>query len=117
MITRKTLDDLDAQLALLQKHRTDTAKELQAACKHPIDAIVEAPYQGCEHLNSLPPFRVCRDCGYAETGWGCGYWLLASGVYDGLIELDRIVAMKLVTLRILTQDDMNALRFARTAAP
>jgi hypothetical protein len=26
----------------------------------------------------MPQFHVCRTCGYAEEGWGAGYWKLTA---------------------------------------
>lgn len=46
-------------------------------CKHSKSKVVEVnptEYKFIE--NNEPPFRICKNCGYAEEGWGCGYWKL-----------------------------------------
>ena len=55
------------------------------------------------------PFRVCRDCGYAEEGWGSGYSFL-----DGNAEMvDRSVALGFVRGRVIDNGEHGKVRLGR----
>ena len=83
-------------------------------CTHPVEHIIEGNYipdnsWGGGH--ATPPFRVCTICGYAEEGWGCGYYKLGPGVYDEKIirTVKRREAEKFVTRR-WSQEQMSKAR-------
>jgi hypothetical protein len=44
-------------------------KQIQKSCKH--EQMVERDHYTI--ISTFPPARVCKDCGLAEEGWGCGY--------------------------------------------
>lgn len=78
-------------------------------CAHPIHMVVEADhYSGLLYVDG--PFRVCRACGLAEEGWGCGYWKLDFGYREAIPRMDRDSARRYVT-RFFTQEAMNTLRY------
>lgn len=87
-------------------------RQLQEECPHPKEDIIEgdmhrgSTYGGCGvHVStSQPPFRVCRRCGYAEEGWGCGYWKITKDY--SVPTLPREEAWKIVIGGILSQNDM-----------
>ena len=91
------------------KHQLGTlAIELQVldrsiieACLH--EDVVEGAYVPHEFGFSQPPFAVCRTCGYAEEGWGAGYWKLHPKEC-----VSRDAAMMHVVRRVY-QDEMRAL--------
>lgn len=91
---KKLLAQLD-QLERKKEVIREKILKAQIACSHPLKAIVEGAYVPREDGHSLPPFRVCRNCGYAEEGWYCGYSLLAPNTY-GLDTIDRDKAWKLI---------------------
>lgn len=103
--TRKRID------AAIQREKMQRIKTrefihmLQNKCKH--TDVVETS------LGTHPPFRVCRECGYAEQGWGCGYWKL-NGPGPDTPQLPERVCSSLVTIRVLSQEEMNNVRYART---
>lgn len=86
-----------------EKDYQDTLKICQAECKH--EDVVEHPDSHGKFIVS-PPYRVCRTCGYAEEGWGCGYWKLAPRVFE-VPHLSREAAWKFVRGKIWTQDEMS----------
>lgn len=46
-------------------------KKFQKVCKHP--HLIECEYKSMNYGSSMPPLRVCKDCGLSEDGWSCGY--------------------------------------------
>ena len=68
-------------------------------CKHPISHIVQGEYIPDDDSyfgnHSTPDFRVCKICGYAEEGWGCGYRRLRGSRKD-VPEIHRHEARKFV---------------------
>lgn len=88
-----------------------------AKCPHPENYIVEGAYISgslCSYTGdvSTPPFRVCSLCGYAEEGWGCGYYKLAPNNYS-MKSIDRNTARKFVKRGILSQEELSNIRFNR----
>ena len=82
--SREEVIQLIAELGDVQKQRdtlnvTIKAMELQLfrECPHPDNEVVEGRFKDNGWLGCTRPFRVCRLCGYAEEGWGMGYWKLA----------------------------------------
>ena len=62
-------------------------------CEHPLKSIVEGAYipsgpysHDWDGECATSPFRVCKECGYAEKGWGGGYNVLTKGY-----KLDRAI--------------------------
>lgn len=70
----KAIAKLDAQFAALKLKRRKVIAEVQARCKHRQQA--ECDYQPLHFDGSLPPMRICCNCGMTEVGWGCGYIVL-----------------------------------------
>lgn len=104
---RQALDDLSGHQSTLTQLKQDLIADMQSSCEHPHNEVVEGKCRPGNHLRlTLPPFRVCRRCGYAEEGWGCGYWLMTYP--EAVPEMDRESAKKLVR-RIVTQSDMDSL--------
>lgn len=61
-----------------RKQADDLINQAIRVCKHPKKYIVEVEYKKYQYIDSCDaPYRVCTRCGYAEEGWGCGYWKLA----------------------------------------
>ncbi len=80
-------------------------------CSHPSDGCVEGEYEpGTGWGYARPPFAVCTACGYAEVGWGCGYWRLGG---RGKRLIPRVEARRLVRGTIKTQDQLSAVRYDR----
>lgn len=104
------LNDLDAQENILAEKREKLIHSEQEACPHPLHEIVEGSYAPSGIIvGPYAPFRVCRRCGYAEEGWGCGYLKLAPDTHD-IPSLPRDTAQKYV-LKKLSQRQMNEVRY------
>ncbi|RKZ95081.1 MAG: hypothetical protein DRQ40_04490 [Gammaproteobacteria bacterium] len=86
--------------------------EVQKSCEHPDEEVVEGKYEPCSYANATPPFRVCKLCGYAEQGWGCGYWKLGHGLYSIPI-VSRSEAFEFVSGGIIRQDQLSEVRYDR----
>lgn len=102
-------------LAERHANRADALlQRFQKKCKHPKRNVVETRFEETSYpCVASPPFRVCRECGYAEEGWGCGYWKLCPGEHD-IPTVGRGTARTFVVGRILTQQAMAGLgRFGR----
>jgi hypothetical protein len=90
----------------------ETVKRVQLACAH--REIVEGPYDPGRWLGAQPDFRVCVECGYAEEGWHCGYWLLAERECRQIRKVStRDKAHKLVVGPIHSQYITSEVRFGR----
>lgn len=108
---QKKLDKLKARQNKLDKDKEELITQTQNKCKHPANEIVEGDYRSYQYLDRTdPPFRVCRACGYAEEGWGCGYWKL--GKYSSVPRLSHDDAWKFI-LKFYSQEKLNELRFGR----
>lgn len=114
VVSRVVLALIDQENQRRVARREQLALMMQTACEHPKTEIIRAPYIARSHLSDGPPFRVCRKCGYAEEGWHCGYWLLATESNDSVPELSQDEARKLVTTRIISQSELCERRFGRT---
>lgn len=81
VIYRQKLSNLQDQIRQLQSEANALIDEMINECPHPIDKIVEAAEipEG-NTLESGDPFRVCSVCGYAEDGWGVGFYKLGKGI-------------------------------------
>jgi len=100
-------------------HYERIRQQEQDKCEHPEQVIVEGKAKpgdtwtiGCgggTYSTWKPPFRVCRACGYAEEGWGSGYWKLGST--PRVPEIERAEAKKLILGRALTQRDLYKLEY------
>ena len=99
---REQVEKMDKNIEKLKKDRDKFIKDFQAKCKHPPLMIRETP--------QTPPFRVCMECGYAEQGWGCGYWKLDHVPYDEVAEQRN--AIKYVLGRVHSQEELSE-RFSR----
>lgn len=82
-------------------------------CAHPPTHIIEGEYDPDDGWrDAIPPFRVCTICGYAEEGWGCGYWKLSTDNIK-IPELTRTEARKFATKGVLSQEKLNNIRFKK----
>ena len=93
---------LDQEIKDKTAERDRLIKEHTDSCLHLEVYIVEGRY-----TDYARPFRVCRMCGYAEEGWGSGYWKLKTK--DEVPELGRDAAWKFVR-RFLDQGEQSRLR-------
>lgn len=109
-LLRRQVQTLDTNIGKLKRQREKTLMSFQARCKHPVDEIVEVAYRD-GYFGCMPPFRVCKKCGLAEQGWGCGYWKLETREEVATISEDK--ARSQYVLKFYSQDDMNKLRFRR----
>lgn len=98
----KTRAKIDKRIEALQ----NKMEALKKACRHPRAAILEGRYASGSF--AFPPFRVCTECGYAEEGWGCGYWKLGK---SNVPEVSRDEAMRHVQGDVLTQGEMSKNRY------
>jgi hypothetical protein len=108
---RDKLAEIDSQIVSLKKKRKALISHRHKSCKHPISQIIQGKWRDNEWLHPDPEFRVCKICGYAEEGWGCGFWNLAPNNYN-IPEVSREEARKHV-LVFLTRHQMNKLRFPK----
>lgn len=68
---------LETLLGRAQKARAQFESAVsneQQVCEH--KTLEECDYLPSHHGSSLPPIRVCCDCGITEEGWGPGYVVL-----------------------------------------
>lgn len=110
------------KIALLKQERDEIGikinqleSKLMDKCTHPFDAIREGRYVPSGSWNhATPEMRVCIDCGYAEEGWGCGFWKLSVDweLRDSIPQLSRDEAFKYVR-KFWTQDAMSEFRFPK----
>ena len=101
--------EIDTQITELATRRKQIIDEAHATCAHPIEARRECAHRPAEYIATSPPIRVCTICGYAEEGWGCGYWKLKEPF--SIPEIERDELMKYV-LRLYTRQELNEIRFA-----
>lgn len=73
-LTNESINDKILKLAEAQKDLERTVESAQGACEH--NNVAECDYKPSEFFNTLPPMRVCLDCGLSEEGWGCGFRVL-----------------------------------------
>jgi len=72
-MTKQKVEELDRTIQSLKDERQQIIKDMQETCDHPIEFVIEGEYkEGFDIGYADPPFRVCRLCGLAEEGWGCG---------------------------------------------
>lgn len=108
-ITRRTVESLDKQIKALENKRHKAIEKLQTRCKHPVKQIVEAEYEhSSDYFGAQSPFRICMLCGYAEEGWGCGYWKLDTR--EEVLWISRKKAWDYV-LKLYTQNELNEMRY------
>lgn len=104
--SRAVLDGLLKRRDKLNERIKKQIYYTQNGCKHRATSIREAEYEPGDYI---APFRVCIDCGYAEDGWGCGYWKL--GKISSCIQLKRDEALEYVVGHVLSQDELNGKRY------
>lgn len=73
-IASKDINQKLAKLRKAQEELDQTIEKVQNECPH--DSIAECDYKQMEFFDSLPPLRICLDCGLSEEGWGCGFRVL-----------------------------------------
>lgn len=84
--------------------------QAQLTCSH--EHVVEGKYEELEYVaHTIPPFRGCMNCGYAEEGWGCGYSLLKPN--EEVNEIDRNKALAYVIGDIIRNEDHCDVKFGR----
>lgn len=112
------IETADEEVRLATERRKQTIDRIQAVCSHPAEAIVECESYGDYIV--IPPRRCCLLCGYAEEGWGCGYWKLGAwGCSNYLREypqVSRQVMQDKYIKRLLTQYDMRDSRYGERLA-
>lgn len=90
------LENIDDEIKSLRQKKSKLIEDFQENCVHPLYSVVEGKYKASTyHTTADAPFRVCRDCGYAEEGWGCGYDKLHRNNHD-IPEMNRDEARKFV---------------------
>jgi len=104
------INNLRHEVSNCESRIADRTKELQSRCQHRVNEVVEGDYKAYDYSTD-PPFRVCTVCGYAEQGWGCGYWKLNYGSRE-IPTIPRSEAQKYIR-KFFTQDQMNELRYGR----
>lgn len=68
--------DAEARLRKEKKRYAETVAAIQLECYH--ESVAECQYYTGEWTDfTLPPQRVCLECGLSEQGWGTGYKLLS----------------------------------------
>jgi hypothetical protein len=105
------LEKLDRKIKYLTNKRNKLIDKMQSECPHPTSELLEVPFYDRGWLGSDSPMRLCKACGLAEEGWGCGYWRLERRDVD-LPRIERFSAFTYV-LRFYSQEEMNKLRFRR----
>lgn len=102
---------LEKQIAEASGNLKSLIEEYQSKCTHKL--VIEAPYKEETYVTyAAPDFRVCKECGYAEEGWGCGYWKLSNPEFVGCMPRDE--ARNYVKGKFWTQEEMSKLRFGIT---
>ncbi len=100
----------EGKLRVAKKEYKESLILAQTNCEHP--RIVEGKRFRSSVLNDSLPFRVCRDCGYAEEGEG--YSLLTRGSYNEdeleIPEVDRDVACRLARGSIVPYENHRAVQ-------
>jgi hypothetical protein len=72
------IKELEAELKKLTAQKEAAILALQNQCKHPKELSLDGDSVDSHFGGVLfRPMRVCRLCGYAEEGWGAGYWKLS----------------------------------------
>lgn len=103
-----SIEELDKQIEALKIKRTKQLQKTHTTCKHPLDQVIEGKYEDLGWLGVHRPIRVCKACGYAEEGWGSGYWKLPNNY--SIPQLDRDEAWKYVK-KFHSQKDMYKLKY------
>lgn len=102
---KEEINSIEIKIIELNKLRDIQLKLLFKTCKHPKDQVVEGDVLRFTYIGSIhPPFRVCKQCGYAETGWGCGYYKL-NWPRSKILTIQRDVAERFVRRKV-SQDEM-----------
>ena len=71
---RLALKQIEDEIEELETKKTRLIEKMHAKCEHPNEEILEVRYHEYKYDFGIDrPFRVCKACGYAEEGWGCGY--------------------------------------------
>jgi hypothetical protein len=80
-------------------------EQIQKSCKH--EHMVERDHYTI--ISTFPPARVCKDCGLAEEGWGCGYQRLRvkDEYSDALRERIPTVSKERFNTYVLSWSDKN----------
>lgn len=69
-------------------------------CEH--SEVFESAYTPSSWGSATPPYRVCRDCGFAEEGWGCGYSILQGAASPA----ERDAAGKMRVTQVFLNDEV-----------
>lgn len=88
----KYILDAEFRRDLAQEQLDEVIKRVQSECPH--NDIVEG--NSVQYFIAYPPFAVCKDCGYAEEGWGCGYDKLGWRNGKKPVRVDRDEARKFI---------------------
>lgn len=85
------------RLATVTNQYVTVVRSVQKSCKHKqlAECDHQSFHQSFEFGDSLPPIRICLDCGLTEQGWGCGYKVLvAPDERIGHIEREKIYGLR-----------------------
>ena len=81
------------RLATVTSQYVSVVRTVQKSCRH--KQLAECEYKSFVFGDSLPPIRLCLDCGLTEQGWGCGYKVLvAPDELIGRIDREKIYALR-----------------------
>jgi hypothetical protein len=105
----RKLNKCEDDLNKLTENYEEILIDAQISCPH--EKVVEGDYFPCSYSSTLPPFRVCTVCGYAEEGWGCGYSFLDN--YKELEKTDRPNALAYLKGRIIPNSEHSEVKFGR----
>ena len=112
-MSRTNIELLDREIAALKRDREETLLIMQEECDHPVEEWLETPHKPQGYITyASGPIRVCKLCGYAEEGWGCGFWKLEDYDLD-IPQIKRDTAHQNFILKLYTQRDLNAIRFKK----
>jgi len=70
----KKLERLLQKVSKAREELRAAVSHEQQVCKH--EEVEECDYMPLNFDGSLPPLRVCCNCGMSEEGWGCGFVVL-----------------------------------------
>ncbi len=108
-MTREALAKLDFKIQALKDLREAKLLIMQETCQHPTDELLEVAYEPSMFFDARPPFRVCKLCGYAEEGWGCGYWKL-NAPREEIAQISREKARRDYVLKFYYQEEITKRR-------
>ncbi len=92
-----------------RKQADELIEQAIKRCKHPKKYVVEICEKSRVTEEYDRPYRVCTRCGYAEEGWGCGYWKLAPNIAVRSVRRKEVEYIN----QFNTQEMMNKKRYKK----